>query len=59
MTRDEMIQMCRDACLSEDTHCWEDCVWTMMDLTKSDESEDDIPWSKRPVETPLNEGYDG
>ena len=48
MTRDEIIQLCRDACFSEETHNWDSCVWTIMDLVKSDESENDILWSQRP-----------
>ncbi len=50
MTRDEIIQMCRDIFSGEDHHAWEDAMWTLIDLIKSDESESDVPWSKRPVE---------
>lgn len=50
MTRDEIIQECRDIFSGEDHHAWENFMWILMDLRKSDEFEDSVPFSKRPEE---------
>ena len=47
MTRNEIIELCRRAILSEDTHAFEECVFTIANEYLKDEDKNMPPWTER------------